>query len=880
MKTPKMKRRVETLRRLPVHPYVLGKLLDLLGTSQLDVRQLAQVAFSDPGMGAYLLKTVNEGSFLVPSAIPLPEEVVGSLGLSGLRNAVLRLSLEVMFDGRSYPEPYLDAAWRRALSAGAAARLIAEETDKAGPQEAYVAGLLHDVGALALVTLAREAEEDADQTAEAGLDRDTELDHAVAGKWLAESWNLPETLVQVIWLHHHSADRLPGDHVPAALLDVISVAGAIAQADTSGSPGPAIIDWIPEGVLARLGLSAARVETLALRTQEAVKDRIASFALDRGGMEELRNALRRATAEALESSARSNSELNKWRRQAAHFKALFELDRRLRPGHGFPETLNAIAETIRADLRIAPGICCALDPQESRLTVLRWRDLTSPAQPLAVDTQGEDHGTGAEASPGVLGALHALGLGLGKSGWAGANLRDVAQWGGLVAAPMLVGDQCFGQILFDASACSFDLDEDAFQELLAFATGCGVALARCHRDEGLSLQLEQISQGLRRDDEIQVRLRQAERMARLGEYALSAAHALNTPLNLAAAQIHWFSGRLPDPRDRETVETIFKHTRNARRTVKDLLYLARPAQPRQEPTLINYILHQYLTQQSEEFAERKAHVTENLADGLPRVLIDRRQMEQALGNLLAHGVEAGGGQGVALNVQTWASPDRREVFVRVADTAPGLSINDPEELFDPLSIVRNQPRSTGLGLAVSREIIRAHGGSIEAESDPESGTAFLVRLPAVQSKPSVVSEIRPLASIQPEVPRKEHPLIVVADDDAEVRRVLDKALASKGFTVQLAADGDEAVRACLRQTVDLLLLDLRMPRGDGYTVMARLRELGQCPGVIAMTGSSRIEELEDAVQAGARSCLQKPFQLKRLLTEIEEALTAQAAASQ
>ena len=874
------KNQVERLQELPVHPYVLGKLLSVLAEPAPSVHALVQLAFSDPGLTACLLRASSDALFMVPTAIPAPRHIVDRLGVAGIRSTILRMALASVFDQPPGLYPRLAAFWRASLMRAVCSRLIADRQRNVSPHEAYLSGLLLHIGDLAIEQVALNTHAALEDPDTSGLTSDKTphtipaQDHAAAGKWLAERWRFPERLTEVIWLHHHPPTRLEGTHYPLALLHTVALADAITEQSQNA------IMHVPEGLLIRMGLTGSDIDLLRAEAQEAVRARIASFALDQGSPEELRNALRRATLETLEAHARADAETAAARRQAHRFLSLHNMNQQLRPGCSLDETLTIIVRSIREGLAIAPGICCAVDPDANTLHLRTWRSESASPQAFTVDLKHASLvGTNADEAP-VFRALSALGLDVRQleNGWTSTDFRAVNQWEGLVAAPMLVGDRCYGQILFDAAASNFELSEDEFAEFLAFAGACGLAVARCHAERRLIHHKEDLAAALERtadDEDLEIRLRQSEQMAWIGEFAESAALSMNAPLNLASAQMKWFAGKIPDPKQREALETIMRHTRNARQTVKDLLLLTRPVAPKLEPFLINYVLRQILAGLSEEFHDRDIRLTEKFGEGLPRLMADRRLIEHALRNLVVHALDAMNDRSGALTIHTSATSDRQAVCIAFTDTGPGFVSSQAAELFEPFSTLRKPQGASGLGLAVCREIIQAHGGRIDVISAPDQGATLTVRLPAASAIPR--AEEPPAAEgskLSRDILDKEELIVLIADDAPNVREALRKALAERGWGTLTAEDGAQAIEAIQSNRLDLIILDMKMPFTDGYAVLDDLRERNIPTPVIAMTGSTNPDDADDAVRRGARSCLRKPFELQHLLDEVDDIVRA------
>jgi signal transduction histidine kinase/CheY-like chemotaxis protein/HD-like signal output (HDOD) protein len=877
-----LRRALEQVRDLPVHPHVLARMLDILSEPAPVPQVVARIAFSDPALAAALIHACAPGVLAQPDSVPTPLQAVERAGIARIRSLVLRMALPLLFDTAVDPDPELDLLWRRSLASAHCCSILAERIEGVAPHEAYLAGLLHDLGDLAVHAVTRE-----EDTLNGGLWigdsgmrtwRDEGADHALAGKWLAERWQFPDRLLQVVWLHHHDASVLGADEACARLVDLVSLADAIAE-EIQGSDSPGWMRDLPDGLLARLNLTATDCDALRRLTAEQVRARADALALRPVGLDAFRQTLRAALQESVEVQARGEDDARVLHRRASQLQALTAMQRRLRPGTGLDATLDAVADAVRKGFQITPGVCCAADSEGRTLRVLVWRDLTSPPARTSLDLKDASGvGHASEAAP-VLRALQALGLGVDGGVWAGAALRDISRWEGLAAVPMLAGDRCQGQLLFDTASGALSGSDETFSDLMTFASVCGSAIARCMADERATTQNERLVLGLRAREPLADAPPGDTRLARVGEYAAGAAQALNAPLNLAAAQLQWLAGKAPDGSQRQELESIARHMRSARDTVRDLLYLARPPQPRHEPVMIHFLLHQLLTNVRDQLADKGIRIVEDMMEGLPRVHADKRQMEHLFVNLITSAFDAMSSRGGVLTVQTRPTPDRMSMSVKVSDTGPGLNLANPGDLFEPFASLQRHGPGAGMGLAVCRDIVRAHGGEIDAFSDPDLGTAITLILPVsnvetpqATPEPQADDYVQDTAPAYQESGGEEPPAVsvLVADDDPNVRKALREAMSARGYRVVLASNGDETIAAIVNQQPDLVLLDLRMPGSDSLAILDRLRERHPQIPVIAMTASSHTEDDGLARARGAQATVKKPFQLKQLMTLVDE----------
>jgi signal transduction histidine kinase len=272
----------------------------------------------------------------------------------------------------------------------------------------------------------------------------------------------------------------------------------------------------------------------------------------------------------------------------------------------------------------------------------------------------------------------------------------------------------------------------------------------------------------------------------------------------------------------------------------------------------------------------------DLADDLPAVTGDASQLRQVIMNLVLNAADAIGEDDGDVSISTHLAdlgPEDahgltgegefrpgRYVALRVADTGCGMSEDVRARIFDPFFTTKFAGR--GLGLAATLGIVRSHAGWLRVESEPGCGSAFTVLLPAGGS-PAPAPGARPT----PDAWRSRATALVVDDDEA-VARVAERMLRSAGLRVLVARDGEVALalHRARRGEIDLVLLDLNMPRLSGEAVFRALRRDERSLKILLSSGYPEQEAL--ARIAGGRDVafVQKPYATEALLAKVRELL--------
>ena len=247
-----------------------------------------------------------------------------------------------------------------------------------------------------------------------------------------------------------------------------------------------------------------------------------------------------------------------------------------------------------------------------------------------------------------------------------------------------------------------------------------------------------------------------------------------------------------------------------------------------------------------------------LAEGMPYALsLDAFRVRQVLINLLGNAIKFTAQGKVTLAAQ-WHSG---ELLCEVRDTGPGIAADSLERIFQPFERAPGVTAAgTGLGLSITRKLVELMGGKISARSQLGQGSVFDMRIPAAEA--SLPAPAAAIAAAP--VPAKLSGRVLLADDNDDLRALLQVQLGELGFTCKAVGDGLEAIDAALADPYHVVLLDMDMPVMDGYETVHVLRERGYARPVIGFTAHQAGSPLERALIEGCDDVISKPVSLERL----------------
>ena len=263
----------------------------------------------------------------------------------------------------------------------------------------------------------------------------------------------------------------------------------------------------------------------------------------------------------------------------------------------------------------------------------------------------------------------------------------------------------------------------------------------------------------------------------------------------------------------------------------------------------------------------------DLPEDLPPVLADRERVGQVIGNLLSNAARL---SPEAAPISIGAERDGAHVAIWVSDEGRGVAPNVLGRLFSKhAALVPGEPGASpgGLGLAISKGLVEAHGGRIRAESDGLGrGARFTFTLPTAQdgALPRAAEAVRERA------PDQAAPVLVV-DDDPSALRFVRQALREAGYAVAQTGEPDRVAELFRAEQPRLVLLDLVLPGVDGIELMKQVPELADVP-VIFISAYGRDETIARAFEHGAADYIVKPFSPTELIARVGAALRLRATA--
>lgn len=355
-------------------------------------------------------------------------------------------------------------------------------------------------------------------------------------------------------------------------------------------------------------------------------------------------------------------------------------------------------------------------------------------------------------------------------------------------------------------------------------------------------------------------------------------HELRNPLSPVIAMVQELEETVPEtPSVRHALDVIRRNVELEARLIDDLLDVTRISKGklklRLEPVSVHTVLQRALEICRDDIANKSLEVDIALEAAEHFVQGDPARLQQIFWNLIKNSVKFTPARG-RIRVET-SNPQPGEVEVRTIDSGIGITADKIGKIFNAFeqgqSSITRRFGGLGLGLAISRAMVQAHGGTITATSSgQDTGATFAVRLDTIAEPTPAAGLANGGATPAARRPTDRKPHLLVVDDHRDTCQGMKTILERRGYDITLAYDADQAAKKAEAESFDLVISDIGLPGRSGYELMEQLR--GRGLRGIALSGFGMDQDISRAHAAGFSEHLTKPINFERLEEAIQHLL--------
>jgi putative nucleotidyltransferase with HDIG domain len=742
---------VGRLDALSTLPCVGAKLFSKLQHGQFSPSSIIDIIESDPALTAGALSLIGRRGLSRPSERFSLGQALEKLPANKVRDIALSVKIMPLFDTgdevTGYSIQYRKGLMLHSLAVACCAKEIAEAASpQIDPELAYCAGLLHDIGKLALqeampksfIRIVEEAELKG-QSSRVIEKEHLGCDHTIIGKHLAQRWRFPDQTALAIWLHHSEVVAISEQIPEAKIAGVIKLADSMTRQLGIGSSGSFNTPAPPEPIAEYLGIDTNQLQEIRHGLPAKLGRKSGVLGLDvPDNVTEYCQSAQAVAVRFARQQAELSDENRRLQSSSSHldFAADFLLS----------VSRSAVAIDIAKNFAVrwqkfyqTGMVCLYLAPSsyglltENGLETLEAAVVESLAQCsiVTIDVPAD--------TPAVPKAI--------ANDFAILNAHDHIDWlfeqidaefdrNRTKLLPLLSNGRAVGAIAFELN---YPADIELFAE--RFRTSSSIVaivldmvLGRQNQQNYAEhfVQLiskptsEVVSPGTEATNRTATA---ADSLNALAEMAAGAAHELNNPLAVISGRAQLLAEAQSDQETKEILKQIYENAREASGIIEDMISFAEPRQPRAARTDIKKMLDEAVQLASRKTNIESLDVQINIAESIKNVLVDSAQIVSAIANVISNAVESYGDKSGPVEITADIDQSGELVELVVKDKGCGMDAETLKKATQPFFSAKPAGRKRGMGLAYAARFIQINKGLLNITSEPDSGTTVTIHLP-------------------------------------------------------------------------------------------------------------------------------------------------------
>jgi len=617
------------------------------------------------------------------------------------------------------------------LAVACCAKDIAENASiRIETQLAYTAGLLHDIGKLALcqqmpksfLRLVEEAK--SKNSSSIGIEQQhLGIDHTILGKRLAQKWHFPEQITLAIWLHHSNTEAISQTMAETTIAQTVRLADTIVRYESIGQSGSYdTVDFQSEMLLPSW-INLDKLQQIRKNLAEQVEQKSNLLGLNMPDTDDYYSeAVSAAAGKLAKDNAKLSSENNQLQSASSHLDFITDFLINSDPAAGITELAEDLA--VRWQKFYQTGAVCLYLTPKPGLKTLEAVIVENLAQSKIVNLKAP---TDAPAIPDEASKTFAILDASDYTDWLFGQLDVDFEPNHTKLIPLLSNGRAVGAVVFELR---YPQDAELFGENFR-ASGCvgGAVLEMAYTCQNRQRFAEQFARLLKKKKKNSAVTLTDSSLTTLAALAAGAAHELNNPLFVISGRAQLLIDSETDPQKEQLLEQIRKNTGKLSDIIEDLMNFSSPRRPAPASTLMKQILDEALYLAARKTNRNSLDVHIDISDGMQKIFVDSGQVASAIANVFANSVESCGDKSCPVKVT--ATPDKSADFAKlqITDSGCGMDSQTLEKATQPFFSSRPAGRKRGMGLAHAKRLIQLNNGSLNIESRQGTGTKVTILLP-------------------------------------------------------------------------------------------------------------------------------------------------------
>ncbi len=384
---------------------------------------------------------------------------------------------------------------------------------------------------------------------------------------------------------------------------------------------------------------------------------------------------------------------------------------------------------------------------------------------------------------------------------------------------------------------------------------------------------------LSKEKALELQLIRSQKMESLGQLAGGIAHDFNNILGITAGSLSILQNSVEDGRSRKLTDMAMNAVERGSEIVKRLLLFSRADVVDLAPVSLPIVIDEAI-KILEHTLEKNIVVEKFINNPSTVVMGSKEQLLQLIMNLGVNARDAmpeGGVLNIHLEQTDYTAlrerfpevSEGRYCAIHISDNGSGMDEETKKNIFDPFFTTKEREKGTGLGLSIVHGIVKRHQGLIDVQSTKGEGTTFSIYLPLAP-----VVERVDMSDLEKEELKGGQEKILIVEDEEALREVLKDVLAPLGYELIEARDGEEAVQIFRESasSIDLVILDIGMPKLQGDEVFQKIREINPKAYVMVASGYLENDVKSRLLSLGVKEFLQKPYSLKEVALTVRKIL--------